>query len=221
MARAITLADFRPSPRADGEPWTEARIEEADEFDGSWSEAKSVELDPVDEDPTAPALRSFTVASDKEWLRIVFLDGEGSEDEPSAPVATSGHPFRPTVTHVAAVLRARTYTDAEDGLVGGEMAGEFNSDTTPTAEQLENDLIPQSCTDLIRGVGGVPGVRIDDARRVTALGVAAEIERSYLPEQAEPDASTFQTLRKTHAEESQRLRQALQWWALTRRMEAA
>jgi hypothetical protein len=221
MARAVTLADFRPSPRADGEAWTKARIEKADAFEGTWEEVKAVDLDPVDKDPTEPALRSFTIGADKEWLRIVFLDGEGNEDEPSPPVATSGHPFRPPVAQVSAILRARTYTDADESVVGGELSGEFSADTTPTAEQVENDLIPQSCTDLIRAVGHVPGVYLGDARRVVALGVVAEIERSYIPEQAEPDGTIFQTLRKTHAEESLSLRIALQWWAVTQRLESA
>lgn len=220
MARAVTLAEFRPAARADGEPWTKARIDGADEFTGPWEESETVDLEPVDEDPSEPAQRSFTVSTEKEWLRIVFVDGDDNESEPSAVVATTGHPFKPTVAHVSAILRARTYTDADESVAGGELSGEFSADTTPSAEQIESELIPNSATDLIRGVGGVPGVRIEDARRVTALGVAAEIERSFVPEQAEPDASIFQTLRMTHAEESQRLRQALQWRALTRRLES-
>src|SRR4249919_656125 len=177
MARVVTLVDFRPSPRADALSWIEARVEETDDPAGKWKEVKSVKLDAIDEDPLKPALRTFTVNPTKEWLRIVFLDANGGEDDPSPMAATSGPQFRPTVAQVSAILRARTYTNAEDGLVGGEVAGEFNSDTTPTAEDLKGSLadgklIAEACVDVTRAVGRVPGFLLDDARRVTALGVA-------------------------------------------------
>ena len=221
MPRVVILADFRPSPRADELPWTEARIEETDDPAGEWEGLKTVELDPVDEDPLKPIERTFTVAPTKEWLRVVFLDAEGGEDDPSPVAATSGVQFRPTVAQVSAVLRARTYMDAEDGLVGGALAGEFNSDTTPTAEDLEGSLadgkvIAEVCVDVAREVGRVPGFLLDDARRLAALGAAKEIERSYLPEQVEPDASIYQTLRLTYEEKTEDLRRRLQWWVLVR-----
>lgn len=219
MTRVITLADFRPSPRADGEPWTEARLEEASDPGGEWSEVKTVTLDPLDEDVKEPALRSFTTATDKAWLRIVFLDGEGNEDAPSAAWATSGLPFQPTVAQVSSALRARTYTDAEEGVVGGDLASEFNSDTRPTAEDVEGKLIPEACTDVVRSVGRIPGVLLADARRVAVLGVCKEIERSYVPEQAEPDQSIYQTLRLTCDEEVGKLRQRLQWWVIADHLE--
>jgi hypothetical protein len=221
MARVVTLADFRPSRREDEASWTGARVEEADEFGGEWSEVKVFDLDPLDEDPTGPALRGFTVATDKEWLRVVFVDGDENEDEPSALFATSGAPFRPTIDQVSAILRARTYTDAGENVVGGELAEEFNSDTRPTAEQVEDDLIPDACTDVVRSVGRIPGFLLGDARRVAALGVCKEIERSYIPEQAEPDASIFQTLRLTLDEEMDKLRRTLQWSAVSQHLESS
>lgn len=238
MARVVTLADFLPAPRFDGLPWTEARIEEADELEPLppeepeeegepeeeaplWTEVETVELDPLDTDPREPALRSFTVTAEKTWLRVVFLDADEGEDEPSSPFATSGAPFRPTVGQVSAILRARTYTDAEESVVGGELAGEFNSATRPTAEQIDDDLIPDACTDVVRSVGRIPGFLLGDARRVAALGVCKEIERSYIPEQAEPDASIFQTLRLTLDEEMGKLRRTLQWSAVSQHLESS
>ena len=66
----------------------------------------------------------------------------------------------------AAILRTRTYTgsgeddDVMSVLVGGELAGEFNSETRPTGEVLEDRLIPQVCIDVHRAVGEVPGFLI-------------------------------------------------------------
>jgi hypothetical protein len=170
-------------------------------------------------------LRSFTVTADSEWLRIVFLDADRNEDDPSPIAATSGPQFRPTVAQVSAILRARTYAggDADDPmsvLAGGELAGEFGEDTRPTAEQVETDLIPQATTDLDRAVSRVPGELFDEARRIAALGAAKEIERSYIPEQSEPDASIYQTLRLTYEADVSQFVRTLQWWALSRRMEA-
>jgi len=216
----ISLVDFQPPERVDGKPWTAARIEGTPTPESGWAEVETVELDPVDEDPSDPALRSFTLSSAEDWLRIVFLDEDGAESSPSAIAATSGPQFRPTLSQVSAVLRARTYTGSGDDdpmsvLAGGELAGEFNTETRPTAEQVEDDLIPQACVDLARAVGKVPGVLLDDARRVAALGAAKEIERSYIPEQTDPDTSIYQTLRLTYEEKSEDLRRHLQWWALT------
>lgn len=223
MARVITLADFRPSARADESPWVKARVEEADSPTSKWTEAKAISLDPVDGDPKEPQLRSFTVAVAKDWARLVFLDGEEGEDQPSPFVYVPGPAFRPTADEVAAILRARTYTGSgEEGdfmsmLVGGELAGEFNDETRPTGESVEDVLIPQACVDVRRAVGTVPGVLLGDARRVAAMRTAAEIERSYIP--AEAEGGIYQTLRLTFQEQAEELRRRLQWWALTESLE--
>ena len=52
MPRVVELADFRPSPRHDGQEWTSVRIEETDDpVGGEWTEVETVALDPLDEDP--------------------------------------------------------------------------------------------------------------------------------------------------------------------------
>lgn len=224
MPTAVTLADFRPPTRADSAPWVTARIEESGDLD-KWESLKAITLDPLDEDPREPALRSFTVGTSENWLRIVWVDDENNDSEPSAAAATSGYQFRPVVADVSAILRARTYTstgvDSEDPmavLAGGALVGEFTDATRPTAEQVEA-MIPLSCVDVARSVGSVPGEYIGDARRVAALAIAAEIERSCFLEQANPEASIFQTLRLTYGEEATKLRRKLQWWALTEGLE--
>jgi hypothetical protein len=207
----VTLADFRPSPRADGELWTKALIEEADgpPEPATWTTVKEVVLEVNEEEDAAkPALRSFTVTPTKEWLRITFLDKSGGEDNPSPPIFAAGPPYRPTLAQVSAILRARTYDD------NSEEAGEFNEDTRPTEAEVERDLIPQACQDVKLSVGRVPGELLEVARGVAAIRAAAEIERSYLPEQSEQGAAIYQTLRFTFDEEIETLCRTMQWWFL-------
>jgi hypothetical protein len=211
--KLITLADFRPSPRADGAPWTEARIEQSEEPGdlGTWTTVETVKFEDADEDPTQPALRSFTVSTESEWLRIVFLDAKGGEDQPSPEAAAEGVQYRPTLAQVSAILRARTFTDQS------EESGEFDDETRPTAGEVERDTIPKACQDVALCVGKVPGEMLDVARGVTALRAAAEIERSYLPEQAEGNASTYVSLRYSFDEEIDKLCGSLQLWLLSER----
>jgi len=227
VARVLTLADFRPGQRADAVPWTRARIEETDDPAGEWGEVKVVDLDPLDEDPADPALRSFTSAVSKEWVRIVFLDKEEGEDAPSPMVFVAGPAFRPTLSEVSALMRARTYAgkttpDPEDPmavLAGGALVGKFGTNTTPTADEVESELIPAACRDLHAATGTVPGFLLDETRRTAALKVGAEIERSYIPEQADEGKTIYQTLRITFEQQARALRERLQWWALVKALE--
>jgi hypothetical protein len=218
MPRAVTLADFRPAERADGQPWIEVRIEETDDPAGKWSEVKSTTLEPVDEDPSEPSFRSFTTGVEKAWVRLVFLDAEGNEDAPCPMVYVAEPQFRPTVAQIAGILKARTYDMGGDGLAGGDLLEEFGDDTRPSAEYLEAQAIPQACIDVDRAVGPAPGFLLDDKRRVAAFRAAAESERSYIPESTEETQPIYQTLRMTYEEQAKELRQRLQWWALTKEL---
>lgn len=225
MPRVVELADFRPSPRHDGQEWTSVRIEETDDpVGGEWTEVETVALDPLDEDPKKPGLRSFTTAAgEKEWYRPVFLR-EDEEDQPCAFAAADFPQFAPTIEDISSILRARTYVDGDeddvDALAGGSEAGVFNGETRPTAEQVE-ETIPRASRDLGIELGRVPGELLGEARRVAALRVATEIERSYIPEQTEPEQSIYQTLRMTYEQEAATLSRTLQWWVLARRLEAS
>lgn len=227
MAQVLTLADFRPGQRADGVPWAKARIEETNDPAGEWKEVKVVDLEPLDEDPAEPGLRSFTSAVTKEWARVVFLDSEEGEDVPSPMVFVAGPAFRPTLSEVSALMRARTYAgkttpDPENPMAvlsGGALVGQFGANTTPTAAEVEGELIPAACRDLQAATGTVPGFLLDETRRTAGLKVGAEIERSYIPEQADEGKTTYQTLRITFEEQARALRQRLQWWALAKALE--
>lgn len=89
MGQVVTLENFRPPDRFDTVPWATARIEEAEAETGPYTVIDTQDIDPVDADPTAPALRSFTTSEGTDvdlWYRIVFLDDSGGVSNPSAAV---------------------------------------------------------------------------------------------------------------------------------------
>lgn len=89
MAQVITFEDYRPPSREDDQPWTQARVEEAATSDGSYTQVDTIDLDPVDTDPAAPTLRSFTTDNGTSlglWYRVVFLDEDGNESQPTDPI---------------------------------------------------------------------------------------------------------------------------------------
>lgn len=221
--KTVTLAEFRPSRRADGLIWTEARAEAAASPDAdNWEAVETIGLDPLDVAGEEPALRSFTVATSKDWLRLVFIDESGGE-APQPPISASPYPFRPSSAEVASILRARTYSKGEvdpdeplAAVAGGELTEEFDETTRPNARAVEK-AIDQACVDVLAAVGYVPGEKIGEARRVAALKAAAECERAYIPEQAEGKGAIYQTLRMTASEELGRLVSNLWVWTIANR----
>lgn len=221
MGRIVGLADFRPSPRFDGQVWTQVRVEETDDPAGSWSAVATKDLEPVDSDAAKPSLRSVSASVSNAWARLVFVHEE-EEDVPCAPVFVEGPSFLPTVADVSAILRARTYSgkhpDPENPmavLAGGVQLGEFDENTAPTAADVEARIIPAAATDVLLEVGDIPGEFVGEARRISALRAATECERSYIPEQADETRTIYQTLRLTYKEEVEKLASNLQWWLLT------
>jgi hypothetical protein len=129
------------------------------------------------------------------------------------------------VAQVAAILRARTYSDSNasntyEEVVGGEELGTFNDKTRPTGDQVE-ELIDLAVADVsMRVAASVPVSLEGPMQRVAALRAACEVERSYIPEQSEGAQSVYQTLRLTYEEEVEKLGQTMQWFVLANRLEA-
>jgi hypothetical protein len=106
----VSLEDYRPSPRYDGEPWTDARIEEAPASTGPWTTLETVALTPVDADPENPAYRNFTTqlgTAEEQWYRIVFLDADASTGLPTFPVqnVADDRPVYASASELALLLR--------------------------------------------------------------------------------------------------------------------
>ena len=110
MAIVVTLEDYRPSPRYDALPWTQARIEEGTASVGPWVTLETQNLSPVDADPRNPAYRSFTTqlgTAEAQWYRIVFLDATGDVGLPTFPVqnVADDRPVYASVSELAELLR--------------------------------------------------------------------------------------------------------------------
>jgi len=85
----VSLEDFRPAPRYDSLPWTQAQIQEGTASTGAWTTLETIALSPVDEDPANPAYRNFTTAlgtAEEQWYRIVFLDATAATGLPTIPI---------------------------------------------------------------------------------------------------------------------------------------
>lgn len=136
MTVVVTLEDFRPSPRYDSEPWTDARIYEATTAAGPWTLLETIAITPVDADPENPAYRSFTTdlgTADELWYQIVFIDADVSTGQPTVPVQNvpDDLPTYGTVSELARILKISSPTAAQETAmrrVLAASAGEINND---------------------------------------------------------------------------------------------
>lgn len=119
MAQVITFRDYRPIPRYDSVAWAEAHLQEAATAAGPWTQIDSFTLDPVDADPSQPALRNFTteLADDATglWYRFIFVDGTGDTEQATAPVQNTTAAQAPYATRdeLQRVLKVNNPTDAQ------------------------------------------------------------------------------------------------------------
>lgn len=107
MPQVVTFEDYTPPQREDGNPWTQARIDEAATSTGTWTTIDTVDLDPIDTDPSNPAAQSFTTEAgtgDGLWYRVVFFDGDGDASAPTDPVQNA-----PATTTAFATARDLAY----------------------------------------------------------------------------------------------------------------
>jgi hypothetical protein len=110
VAIVVSLEDFRPAPRYDALPWTQARIEEGTASTGPWVVLETQNLSPVDSDPANPAYRNFTTqlgSAEDLWYRVVFLDASGDVGLPTFPIqnVADDRPVYASATELARLLR--------------------------------------------------------------------------------------------------------------------
>lgn len=185
----VTLERYTPTARFDGLPWTKVQIDESATEAGAITASAIADLDPVDADPTDPQARDFTmvgVTLATGWYRVTFLDDDGNQ-QPTAWVyngeATDAQ-LSPTVTDIAALLRARTRSDDEQI---GEELGTFNDRTRPTGTQVQA-LIQIAVNQLRTDTNvAIPLRFATQAKSLVALNAATLVEDSFTPEQAGVD----------------------------------
>jgi hypothetical protein len=111
MGEVISFEGYRPPPRYDLIPWTEARIYEALTESGTGTLIETIALTP-DADPTDPAYRSFTTelgTAPELWYWIVFADGTGDTSPATDPVQNATSSFV-SIDELFRVLKIRTPT---------------------------------------------------------------------------------------------------------------
>lgn len=103
--------------------------------------------------------------------------------------------WRPTMNAVSALLQARIVGQTSDPVTGAQPAEQFNADTRPTANQVD-ELITlyvdevagtfhrMLCTDELVG----------NARTVATFGAAALVELTWWPEEANIEGSIYRRL---------------------------
>lgn len=206
MGIAVTLEDYRPPARADGAAYTKARIEEAPTAEGAWTIIDTVLLAPLDTDPEHPIDRDLTTVHATGpglYYRVSWIDAAGNVSTPSGPAQNLSElegGIRPSVSDVAALLRARTKR------MGGVEVGTFDNTTRPTADEV--DRLITEAEDEVLGKVQAPATVAESApegevlkyeRRVRGairLYTAILIETSYFPEQIAKGQSAVSTYEK-------------------------
>ena len=146
MSVVVSLEDFRPSPRYDGLPWTQARIEEGTTSVGPWTLLEVQAISPVDADPANPAYQNFTTqlgTADELWYRLIFIDADGDTGQATFPIqnVADDRPVYADVSELATLLRVnatqrhnalmRVLKSAADEIDSEIGATDINGSTTP------------------------------------------------------------------------------------------
>lgn len=122
----VSFTGYRPSKRFPPlvTPWTLAHIDEGIAKVGPWTRIETaIALDPLDADPTNPAVRAFSTANATAesglWYRVVFEDAEGNT-QATVP-EYNGYMAIPTATEVReesnVVFEEYGYPEPEPGYV--------------------------------------------------------------------------------------------------------
>lgn len=182
----INLTDFVPPARYDAIAWERARIEESATRDGSYSTLTTIDLEPLDADPVAPRERSFTANGQVDyWYRVVFVDGNGNESLPSAPIQNSAPEVLavPSLQDVARILRGRP---------GAETL--WSDSTRPSAADVQG-LIDQAVEDLRSRVGkAIPDEKQGQFRHLAILQAGRLYEMTYYADYNDDPDSLFNVL---------------------------
>jgi hypothetical protein len=157
----ITLEDYTPAQRFDGNPWTHAVIEEAADSAGPWTVLVTINLSPVDTDPADPQARAFTVTNatlDSGWYRVTWTD------------AVANTQVTPPVQRAVA---GASYADVQDVRArAGALLDHLRAN--PTAGELEGFLADRAGTvnSVLWGMNQDPGALNDAGKQALVPMVA-------------------------------------------------
>jgi len=193
MPYTVSFIDFTPPERFDGVPWTTILIEEAPDPDaGPWTLIDTLTINPTDDDPAAPATRSFTTDQgtiSAGWYRVTFKDNVNGTATPTAPVQNvpdETADYVPSVSELGTLMRARTKDNQ------GNELGTFTENTRPTGEQAAQ-VLREAADDVMSPIDtSIPPRANRYARAAILYRAAMIVEISYYPEQIGSNRSPFQ-----------------------------
>jgi hypothetical protein len=173
-----------PPARADLQPWSTVRVEEAPAQTGPWTLIATAGL-PLDATPGTPDQTTITVLTatlERGWFRFRFVDADANESPATDPVYSPvllGAEYVPSVAQIAALLHTRTS-------VNGVYQGTFTADTYPTSAQVAS-IAQLAAADLaLRLPAALPSTMHDEARHIAAYDAAATVEASYFTDEDSP-----------------------------------
>ena len=181
MSEVVSFENYLPSARFDGNPWTQAQIDEAEAFDGTWTTIDTITFAVPDPDPADPAERSFTTPNGTApdlWYRVIFLDAAAGQSMPTTPVQNTGSLTAPyaTTDDLFRILKVRAPSAEQIVAAQGDLDTatleinafiDWSDDHAPaTTEQLEafRGVCIDRAADLWRHRESAPGI----------LGIAEE-----------------------------------------------
>jgi hypothetical protein len=147
MTVVVSLQDFRPAPRYDALPWTDAQIQEAATAAGPWTTLETVALSPVDVDPANPRYRSFTTAlgtAAEQWYRVVFLDALAATGLPTVPIQNveDDRPVYASVSQLATLLNVSATSRHDDLMRALKAAADEIDHEVGTVDIRQQSLSP-------------------------------------------------------------------------------
>jgi hypothetical protein len=210
----VTFADYTPALRQDGQPWTQALIQEGLTEDGIYTTIDTINLATlpggVDPDPSNPATRTLTTThatiQEGGWYKIIFQDAAGHQQatEPIQRITRDREEWAPSVGEVASLVMSRTKDK-----YGNEL-GVFNANTRPTNTQVVR-LIDQMTDRVADQIGDtIPTQLWENAAGVVATRVAMQIELDFYPEQVATNRSPYQEYKAQYEEDLTRLAKQVQ-----------
>lgn len=149
MSIVVSLEDYRPSPRYDSVPWTDAQIQEGTASDDvAWVTLETQALSPVDSDPANPMYRNFTTVLGTAldlWYRIVFLDASLNTGQPTIPVQNvqDDRPIYAPVSELATLVNVSA-TQRHDALFRVLSAASDEIDSEIGTADINDTVLPYS-----------------------------------------------------------------------------
>lgn len=203
----VTLVDYTPIEKVDGNPWVSAQLYEAAAEGGPFTLIDTFHFTDIDVDPRNPTSRSFSsdnASLPNGWYKIVWQDQDLRQSEtPAVQNVSSTLDYQPLVIDIARKISSRTVDST------GRKIGTFTAATSPTNEQVE-EYSRSAANDLSLWIGDVIPTRlIPQAVDLAATFGAMLVELNEFGEQVVSGRSPYAQLKVLYDERLPKLVEAV------------